>query len=121
MTDGDREAALEGLRTLGDWVAGERREVLARRAVVEEAFARMPPGWELLGCGAYFAYLRHPFDEASPDLCKRLVAEQSLLVLPGTMFCPERDPLGPRTIRLAFANADRAGLRETLRRLGEVG
>ncbi len=117
-------AALEGLRSLGDWVAGERREILALRAVVETEFRQSLPDWTLMGCGAYFAFLRHPFDEPSPDLCKRLVEEQSLLILPGTMFCPAKemggDPLGPRTVRLAFANADAAGLRETLRRLGEV-
>jgi aspartate/methionine/tyrosine aminotransferase len=113
-------AALEGLRKLSGWVAEERAEILARRAVVEEEFRQSLPGWTLMGCGAYFAYLRHPFDEPSPDLCKRLVAEQSLLILPGTMFCPAGDPLGPRTVRLAFANADASGLRETLRRLGDV-
>ncbi len=113
-------AALEGLRTLGDWVAGERREVLARRAVVEEAFARMPPGWELLGCGAYFAYIRHPFAQSSLDLARGMVETQSLLMLPGTMFCPEGDALGRATLRMAFANADAAGIRTALERLAAL-
>ncbi|WP_118132467.1 aminotransferase [Oceanicella sp. SM1341] len=108
-------AALHGLRTLKDWVAGERREILARRAAVEEGFAALP-GWKLLGCGAYFAYAEHPFPESSLALAEALVEEQSLLLLPGTMFTPEGAG-GERQFRIAFANADVAGLGEMIRRL----
>src|SRR5690606_14098145 len=53
-------AALWGLRSLSQWVAGERDEILARRRAIEAGFARLP-GWRLLGCGAYFAYAEHPY------------------------------------------------------------
>ena len=55
-----QKAALWGLRNLGDWVAGERAEILRRRAAAAAVFAALP-GWRLLGCGAYFAYVEHPF------------------------------------------------------------
>jgi aspartate/methionine/tyrosine aminotransferase len=58
-----QRAALWGMRNLGQWLAGERAEILDRRAAVEEGFARLP-GWRLLGCGAYFAYAEHPFEAA---------------------------------------------------------
>lgn len=111
-------AALHGLSHLGDWVAGERREILARRAALLAAFAEHLPGWRIMGCGAYFAYVEHPFAAPSPEIARRLLAEQSILVLPGTMFMPEgAGNTGERQLRIAFANADAAGLAETARRL----
>ncbi len=110
-------AALHGLRHLSGFVAEQRAEILARRAVVEGEFRQALPDWELMGCGAYFAWARHPFAESSADLAKTLVEAQSLLLLPGTMFTPADDPLGAASFRIAFANADADGLRQTLARL----
>jgi aspartate/methionine/tyrosine aminotransferase len=108
--------ALWGMRNLSQWVAGERDEILARRRAMTEGLKALS-GWKLLGCGAYFAYVEHPFDMASDVLCKRLVGEASLLMLPGTMFQPEGSPAGQRQIRIAFANVDAAGIAEMFRRL----
>lgn len=108
--------ALWGMRNLAQWLAGERDEILARRRAMEEGFKSLP-GWKLLGCGAYFAYVEHPFDMASDALCKRLVTEASLLMLPGTMFQPEGSEAGKRQIRIAFANVDAKGIAEVIRRL----
>jgi aspartate/methionine/tyrosine aminotransferase len=108
--------ALWGMRNLAQWVAGERDEILARRRAMAEGFHALK-GWKLLGCGAYFAYVEHPFDIASDVLCKRLVTEASLLMLPGTMFQPEGSAAGKRQIRIAFANVDVAGIAELFRRL----
>ena len=107
-------AALWGMRNLSRWVAGERAEILDRRAAMQDGFHQLP-GWQLLGCGAYFAYVAHPFDMASDALAKRLVQEQSLLMLPGTMFNPAGQ--GLNELRIAFANVDRAGIAEVLCRL----
>ena len=115
--------ALWGMRNLGDWLAGERLEILDRRAAMETAFQRLSD-WELLGCGAYFAYVRHPFEMRSDAVAKAMVREASMLTLPGTMFGPLRDQGGDgqaeTTLRLAFANADAAGLAEVGRRLSQL-
>ena len=108
--------ALWGMRNLGQWLAGERDEILARRRAMVEGFASLP-GWKLLGCGAYFAYVEHPFDMASDQLCKALVTKAALLMLPGTMFQPEGSAVGKRQIRIAFANVDAKGIAEVIRRL----
>ncbi|MBL9074765.1 aminotransferase [Tabrizicola sp.] len=108
--------ALWGMRNLRQWVAGERDEILVRRRAMVEGFKSLQ-GWRLLGCGAYFAYVEHPFDMASDVLCKRLVSEASLLMLPGTMFQPEGSAAGKRQIRIAFANVDAEGIAEVIRRL----
>ena len=114
-----QRAALWGMRNLGDWLAGERAEILARRAAVAEGFAPLP-GWELLGAGAYFAYVAHPFAESSPDLARRMLGEIGVLALPGTMFMPESAPEGARQMRFAFANIDRGQIAALFERLARL-
>ena len=112
-------AALWGLENLEDWLDGERQEILRRRQAMTEGFAGLP-GWELLGCGAYFAYARHPFEAPSPAIAKRLLAEVGVLMLPGTMFRPEGAPDGAREMRIAFANADVSQIGDLMNRLKRV-
>lgn len=114
-------AALWGLENLTDWLAGERQEILARRAAIE---ANMPvliaQGWTLKGCGAYFAYLEHPFAMASDLLAQAMVKEIGVLALPGTMFTPEGDPSAARHLRIAFANVDAEEITELFTRLADL-
>ena len=113
-----QRAALWGMRNLDQWLAGERDEILDRRAAIHDHFPQLAErGWEILGCGAYFAYLRHPFDLSSDTLAQRLVAGAGILCLPGTMFRPATDAAGRRELRIAFANVDRAGIAELFARL----
>jgi hypothetical protein len=107
-----------GIANLQGWLAGEREEILARRAAIEAGFPVLAAkGWKLLGCGAYFAYVEHPFAASSDEIARRLVAEASVLALPGTMFQPPEDPAGHRQFRLAFANIDADGIGELFGRL----
>jgi aspartate/methionine/tyrosine aminotransferase len=118
-----QHAALWGMENLSDWLAAQRREILARRAAMEEGFARLD-GWTLQGCGAYFAYAAHPFDAPSDAVARTLVDRAALLTLPGTMFGPTRAQGGTgraeRTLRIAFANADRAGIATLFDRLADM-
>ncbi|MCZ0810803.1 MAG: aminotransferase [Pseudomonadota bacterium] len=115
-------AALWGMRNLGQWLAGERAEILDRRAAIHD---NMPviakQGWELMGCGAYFAYLRHPFAMASDELARKLVQEAGILLLPGTMFQPAGAPAGAQELRIAFANVDRTEIGSLFARLAGLG
>jgi aspartate/methionine/tyrosine aminotransferase len=104
-------AALWGMQNLDQWLAGERDEILARRAAIEAGFPQLAAkGWELRGVGAYFAYMAHPFDIPSDRLAQRMVTAAGILALPGTMFVPEDDPTGARHLRIAFANVDVQGI-----------
>lgn len=101
--------AVWGMANLGDWLAGERAEILTRRAAAQAALGAMP-GWRLKSAGAYFAWLEHPFAERSDQLAQRMVRDIGVLALPGTMFTPAGDPTGARHLRIAFANVDAAGI-----------
>ena len=119
-----QKAALYGLQNLSQWVAEQRDEILNRHAICEEGFANLE-GWKLLGSGAYFAYVEHPFDIPSDEIAKMLVQQQSLLILPCTMLillCTMFQPTGTdgkaeKQLRIAFANADKDGLEEMFKRL----
>ncbi len=116
-----QHAALWGMRNLSQWLAGERAEILDRRAAIEEGFPALDAqGWRLLGVGAYFAYVAHPFEMSSAELAQRLVREAGVLLLPGTMFVPDDDPSGKSQARIAFANLDRAGINGLFTRLQAV-
>ncbi|MEJ6401719.1 aminotransferase [Yoonia sp. 2307UL14-13] len=116
-----QRAALWGMRNLGDWLAGERLEILDRRAAIHDNFSTLAgQGWKLLGCGAYFAYVTHPFGMSSADLAPRLVQDAGILLLPGTMFMPDDMPGGESQLRIAFANIDREGVETLFDRLAAL-
>ncbi|MEP5759533.1 MAG: aminotransferase class I/II-fold pyridoxal phosphate-dependent enzyme, partial [Litoreibacter sp.] len=113
-----QRAALWGMRNLGNWLGEQRAEILDRKAAITQGFpALLANGWKLLGCGAYFAYVEHPFDEPSDALAQRMVQDAGVLCLPGTMFTPEGDADGKRQMRIAFANVDRQGIAQLFDRL----
>ena len=116
-----QRAALWGMQNLDTWLAGERLEILDRRAAITDYFAPLAAqGWDMLGCGAYFAYLKHPFDISSAALAPRLVRDASVLMLPGTMFMPADLTAGKTQIRVAFANIDRTGIATLFNRLANL-
>lgn len=116
-----QHAALWGMQNLSHWLAGERDEILDRRAAISDNMAKLTAlGWKLKGVGAYFAYLEHPFDMASDDLARALVRDQHMLCLPGTMFMPDTDIDGQKTLRIAFANVDRGEIGILFDRLAQA-
>lgn len=107
-----------GIHNLQTWLAGERDEILARKQAILEGFPLLEAkGWRLLGCGAYFAYVEHPFEQSAEEIAKRLVPEASILMLPGTMFMPAGNKSAERQFRIAFANVDASGIAELFARL----
>ncbi len=116
-----QKAALWGLENLSDWLAGERAEILHRRAAIMGGFPQLhAQGWHLLGCGAYFAYVQHPFDLRADLFARHLVREAGVLALPATMFTPVGDASGSHQLRLAFANIDVSGIGHLFDRLSRV-
>ena len=116
-----QRAALWGMRNLGPWLAEQRLEILDRAQAITEGFpALQDKGWELEGCGAYFAWMRHPFDMPSDQLAQKMVRDIGVLCLPGTMFVPDGDHTGAGALRIAFANIDRADIAQLYERLTQI-
>lgn len=116
-----QHAALWGMQNLDQWLAGQRNEILARRAAITSNMPKLAKlGWRLLGLGGYFAYLHHPFDISSDALAPALVRDAGVLCLPGTMFYPENDPSAARQLRIAFANLDVSGISTLFDRLAAL-
>ncbi len=96
-----QRAALWGIENLAGWRADKRGLMAERTAAFEAALERTNSGYEIVSIGAYFAYLRHPFeDETGHDVARRLAETRNLLCLPGSMFGPGQE----RMLRFAFAN-----------------
>ncbi|MEP1614315.1 MAG: aminotransferase [Roseobacter sp.] len=113
--------ALWGIENLSQWLAGERDEILNRRAAITAGVPQLEAkGWKLLGLGAYFAYFEHPFAETSATLAPRMVRDCAVLCLPGTMFMPDTDSSGARQLRIAFANLDASGISVLFNRLAAL-
>jgi aspartate/methionine/tyrosine aminotransferase len=96
------------LEPLAGWREENRREIVARAAGFRAAVTCLE-GWKLDAIGAYFAFLRHPFDVPAATVAEALAVERGVLCLPGSYFGPGNE----HHLRIAFANADRAAI-ETL-------
>lgn len=104
-----QQAVAKGLPALGAWREGNRLEIERRAAAMRTAFAGAQ-GWALQALGAYFAFVRHPFEAlTSVEAAERLARDFGVVTIPGSYFGRGLD----RHLRLAFANVD-------VDRIGEV-
>lgn len=89
--------AIDGLTSYRN---SNRREI-ARRGAAFRSVLASSNNWRIDALGAYFAYVRHPFDGVpAPVVAERLAVERGVLMLPGGYFGPEQD----RHVRVAIAN-----------------
>ncbi len=97
------QAALaKALPALGDWRAANAKEIERRAAALVETMAGLN-GWAIDAIGAYFAFIRHPFQGApSTAVAEQLARRAGIVAIPGGYFGPGQDG----HLRFAFANAD---------------
>lgn len=111
-----QEAALFGLRHLGEWRESNRRTMAERVAAFSRAFGDSALRYEIVSAGAYFAYVRHPFaNKAAWDVARRLVRHHKVLALPGEIFGKGQESY----LRFAFANLQPEVFPELVQRLVE--
>ena len=111
-----QEAAIYSLANLGGWRDEKVAMMAHRRDELHSAFREKNVGYELLSCGAFFAYLRHPFEGRDGTAVARWLArEYGVMCVPGDMFGPEQGPY----LRLAFANLETERVRDLVDRLAE--
>jgi aspartate/methionine/tyrosine aminotransferase len=107
-------AVAQAMPILADWRAGNRREIAGRADALRAVMATLP-GWEIGALGAYFAFIRHPFEGmSSAAVAERLAKEAGVVTLPGSYFGVGQE----RYLRLAFANADAVSIGRLVKRLG---
>ncbi len=109
-------ALLWGLDALAEW-RGENRARINRRAeAVRDAFQRLPD-WRIESLGAYFAYVRHPFEGVPGHrVVEHLAAERGAMCLPGSAFGAGQEG----HLRMAFANVELDGIGQLADRLGSM-
>jgi aspartate/methionine/tyrosine aminotransferase len=113
-----QEAAWAGLVTAHEWRRARARDIADKRRWFTAAMADRPGGFELLSCGGFFGWVRHPFaGRATDDVVRELVVAHDTLVIPGTAFLP--DDRG--AVRVSLSNVDRAALTDFAGRLREAG
>ena len=106
-------AVAQAMPELTDWRSANRVEIARRRATLEAVIARLP-SWQIETIGAYFSYIRHPFEDAGSSEVAQLLAEKhGVLCLPGAFFGDGQDAF----LRLAFANANCSDLEKLAARL----
>jgi aspartate/methionine/tyrosine aminotransferase len=114
-------AAKWGLEHLDKWVEQERQKTTQKLTQLRQTFERLVPfGWKLLGSGAYFAYIAHPFNMTSISAAQALLKQGHVLALPGAFFSPDETRLGHNHLRVAFANIDAETIETLVDRLIEV-
>lgn len=95
-------AALAGLTHSLEWRAEQVARIAALQADFEAVMADRPGGWELASAGAYFGWVRHPWDCSDQAAVQRLLFELDILAIPGAAFLPGDE----RMIRMSFANLE---------------
>ena len=102
--------AIDALR---EWRASNRLLIQEREAAFCKAFRELPE-WQIDSVGAYFAYVRHPFNgETSASVAEQLTRQAGAICLPGSAFGPQQE----QYVRLAFANASLEQIHDLPRRL----
>jgi len=83
------------------WLGEQAAAMVARVTALREAFAQPWHGFELVSAGAWFAYVRHPFEgRTATEVARHLAQAYGVLCVPGDMFGPGQDAY----LRFAFAN-----------------
>lgn len=95
-------ALTKALPALDDWRMENRAEIVRRTDSLKKVLGNVT-GWDIGAIGAYFAYIRHPFQGVSSEkVAERLAREAGIVSIPGTYFGEGQDDY----LRFAFANAD---------------
>jgi aspartate/methionine/tyrosine aminotransferase len=106
-----------GVEHLDGWVTANRDMMGRRHDLFRAEFTKPGNPFRLAASGAFFAWVRHPFDTCTGrHVAKRLVDEAAILCLPGEVFGPGLEGY----LRLAFGNIREDAIPEAVRRFREL-
>jgi aspartate/methionine/tyrosine aminotransferase len=102
-----------GLGALDDWRRANRRRFAQQARDFRSALAQVQD-WTIDSLGAFFAYVRHPFDRLPAEqVAMRLAVENGLLLIPGSYFGPGQE----QHLRVSFGNLSPESLTQLPERL----
>ena len=108
-----QQAVAKAIPALVDWREENRTEIGRRADAMRTAFATLPE-WDLEAIGAYFAFVRHPFDSLSSGaVSERLARHCGLVTVPGSYFGRGLEGY----LRVAFANVSAERIADVPERL----
>ncbi|MBL0373608.1 aminotransferase [Rhizobium sp. KVB221] len=100
-------AVAKAIPALRDWRIANRAEIAGRADALRDVMSRLPH-WGLQALGAYFAYIKHPFEGVRSEVvAEKLAREAGIVCLPGVYFGEGQESY----LRFAFANADAPTIR----------
>jgi aspartate/methionine/tyrosine aminotransferase len=106
-------AVAKALPALDDWRADNRAEIARRAEALKQVMNKLK-GWKLQAIGAYFAYIRHPYQDISSEfVAEKLAKIAGIVCLPGDYFGEGQEGY----LRFAFANADTPTIHQLEERL----
>jgi len=109
-----QEAALDGLRSAGEWRRQKAAEVAHKHERFRFAMSGSPGGFDLQLSGGFYGWVRHPESTARTDVVvRRLAGELGVLAISGEVFTPTDRGY----IRVSFANLELDEIDELARRL----
>lgn len=109
-------ALARALPALAEWRAANRHEIDVRADALREVMTDLD-GWKLEAIGAYFAFVRHPFEgRSSTEMAEQLAKRAGILAIPGEYFGARHT----RFLRFAFANADATTIRQLRERMVDL-
>ncbi|MHB0952436.1 MAG: aminotransferase [Allorhizobium sp.] len=95
-------AVARAIPALKDWRNANRAEIARRADTLRDVMAALPE-WKMDSLGAYFAFIRHPFEGVpSAEVAEKLAKEAGVVCIPGAYFGEGQE----NYLRFAFANAD---------------
>ncbi|WP_318578987.1 aminotransferase [Ochrobactrum sp. AN78] len=106
-------AVSQAIEPLKAWRDDNRKEIERRAGALRVSMSNVA-GWHIEAVGAYFAFVRHPYEGvSSAKVAEMLTKSIGVVTLPGSFFGDEQDAF----LRFAFANADVAGIKAMAARL----
>lgn len=106
-------AVARAIEPLTGWRDDNRGEIARRASALRSVMANIE-GWHVEAIGAYFAFVRHPYPDASSvEVAERLAKSLGIITLPGRFFGEGQEAF----LRFAFANVDVSGIEDLGARL----
>ncbi len=110
-----QQAIAPMIHSLQGWRQDNNEKMAERAAAFRQAFDDIA-GFEIAAMGAYFGYVRHPFQDTSLNVAETMAKTVGVLTIPGDFFGKGQE----RYLRFAFANAEVAAIQQLPERLSAL-